>query len=205
MSTKGRKTYRHGNVRGAVIEAGLAMVEEGAELTMRGLARRIDVNHNTISHEFEDLRGVKAALSMEVLGELADAVSRTDVAELSTRDALVAMAIEYCRFGVTHIRRYAFLFGPRLNLDGRHPELEDGFQRVFLLFVAVFERGTELGELRRHNALAATLQLGSSVHGFVHLNCVGRLTIPEGEFETWARSFVELPIDGLMQRLAATS
>lgn len=196
-----RKTYRHGNVRRAVIEAGMALVEAGQALTMRELARQINVNHRAVSHEFTDLRGVKAALSMEVLNAMAETISAVDVAELTVREALITLSIAYCRFANAHQRCYELLFGPRLNQDDRHPELEVGFQRIFDPFITVFQRGVEQGALRKHNARVATIQLGSAIHGFVHLNCLGRWHIPDGEFESWTRSFVELPVDGLMRRL----
>ncbi len=201
--TTNRDTYHHGDLRRAVIKAGFESVEQGAEITLRGLARQVGVNHRAVAREFLDLRGVRAALSAEVLAALRAELLKVDVSDKPLRKALLALAVCYARFGVEHHARYGLLFGPRLNTDGRHPELEVGFQGIFEPFHGILRQGIKQGQLRQHDVFAETLKLGAAVHGFVHLTCLGRWEIPPGELESWAHHFVVLPVDGLLMRLKA--
>ncbi len=57
--TKKRVTYHHGDLRRAMIDAALAVIEsEGGnpeQITLREVSRRVGVNHRAVYRHFEDL------------------------------------------------------------------------------------------------------------------------------------------------------
>src|SRR6267154_2626485 len=62
-----RRPYHHGNLREALIDAALALVEErgSPEFTLREVARRVGVTHAAPQRHFEDRAALVAAVAEE--------------------------------------------------------------------------------------------------------------------------------------------
>src|SRR5207237_1840006 len=62
-----RRRYHHGNLREALVEAALALVEErgNPEFTLREVARRVGVTHAAPQRHFEDRAALAAAVAEE--------------------------------------------------------------------------------------------------------------------------------------------
>src|SRR2546430_17385992 len=62
-----RRPYHHGNLREALVEAALALVEErgNPEFTLREVARRVGVTHAAPQRHFEDRAALVAAVAEE--------------------------------------------------------------------------------------------------------------------------------------------
>src|SRR5215470_2775019 len=68
-----RAGYHHGDLRRALLEASLALVEESGigALSLREVARKAGVSHNAPYHHFKDRGSLLAALAEEGFAELA--------------------------------------------------------------------------------------------------------------------------------------
>ena len=62
--SKQKRPHHHGNLREALIIAGLELMEEGGPdaLTLRKCAKRAGVSHAAPAHHFNGLTGLKAAI-----------------------------------------------------------------------------------------------------------------------------------------------
>lgn len=61
--TKSRGAHHHGNLREALVEAGIQMLADGQALTLRGAAQRAGVSHAAPAHHFDGIEGLKLAIA----------------------------------------------------------------------------------------------------------------------------------------------
>jgi len=200
LSAKTKDTYHHGDLREALLVESLRqIVAEGLEkFTLRGLAREIGVTHGAVYRHFKDKRELLVALTLdghvEFTGVLAAAVSVT--ADLE--GAIRAVARAYVRWSLANESIYQIMFGPRLNEDGRHPELEEAIEATFCSVDALF-RQRSLSKTRvRHLSVSLMTQL----HGYCDLVRLRRIRVRGAKAaETYLMQSIEPLVRGLCAEL----
>jgi AcrR family transcriptional regulator len=108
-----KRAYHHGDLRAALIAAAIAeLSEHGVEgFTLRSCARRAGVSHAAPAHHFGDATGLLTAVATEAYRKLAASVSReVDGTVSGSIDHLVAVALGYVRFAVTHPGEFRVMF-----------------------------------------------------------------------------------------------
>jgi AcrR family transcriptional regulator len=111
LSTSPRPApYHHGDLRRALIEAGLALLaEQGPEqLSLRAVARRVGVSAMAPYRHFEDREALLAALAEQGFARLAD--SMRDALAPGPPDRLVALGEAYVRFALAHPALFRLMF-----------------------------------------------------------------------------------------------
>src|SRR5437764_593715 len=118
------KAYHHGNLRAALVEAGLAaLAEHGLEaMSLRDVARRAGVTPPAVYRHFADRDALLAAIA----GEVADHMFRTVEHAIAKAppDALSrfrATGIAYVQFAVAHPAHFRAMSTPGL-LERLPPE-----------------------------------------------------------------------------------
>src|SRR5688500_9283866 len=107
MSTEGEagggERYHHGDLRRALVDSALEILEEGGELSLRAVARRAGVSHTAPYHHFRDRRRLVAAVATEGLLALRDALAGAgSPGEPLSR--LLECGVAYVRFAVGNPR-----------------------------------------------------------------------------------------------------
>ncbi len=113
------RPHHHGNLRHALIEAGLALLTEGGRsaLTLRQAAARAGVSHAAPAHHFDGLPGLLTAIA-------AEAFARFTAAMIAARDAagpdafarLDGICAGYLTFAKTHAGLFDLMFNaPDVN------------------------------------------------------------------------------------------
>ena len=128
--TRLRDSYHHGDLRAALLDAGLALVEEdGLEgLSLRGVARRAGVSHAAPYHHFSD----KAALLSAIAARGFDALDR-DIRERragAPADRLQSAAVAYVGFAVEHPELFRLMFSGSVSPEA-DPELHAAASRAY--------------------------------------------------------------------------
>jgi AcrR family transcriptional regulator len=111
-TTADRRPYHHGDLRQALIAAGLAILEEqGLEaLTLRAIAARAGVSHTAPRHQFPSLRALHTAIAAEGFRRHARAM-REGLSEAATRaDRLRAAVTGYVGFAAREPALFALMF-----------------------------------------------------------------------------------------------
>lgn len=106
-------TYHHGDLRNALIAAGVQMLEtEGAQgLSLRKLAKQAGVSHNAPYMHFADKEALLAAIAEEGFHILTNAVrSAVDSADDDWRQQLSAGCWAYVRFALEHPSHLQVMF-----------------------------------------------------------------------------------------------
>lgn len=105
--------YHHGNLRQALVQAGLdILAEEGPQaLTLRGCAARVGVSHSAPKNHFENLERLTAAICAEGHRRLSARMREMMAhAEPAPRAQLVAAAKGYVAFALDHPNLFRLTF-----------------------------------------------------------------------------------------------
>lgn len=173
-----QKSYHHGDLRQALIDNGIDMLEEyGLEgLTLRKLAARVGVSHAAPEHHFPTLRHLLTAFATEGF-RLFGASMRSAMAQAPDDPAeqLRAASRGYLAFATTRPHLFRLMFNAN-RLDWQDPALGPPAKAAH----AVLEE-ISLPVARRLNrdtpeGRAAVEQLvWSQIHGHAHLMIDGKL------------------------------
>ncbi len=200
-----RDSYHHGDVPGAIRAATLALLREGGaqSLSLREAARRVGVNHRAVYRHFSDKRALLAAIAQEGYEMLAVAM-RAGIEGRRNADPVerfVALGEAYLRFARREPERYEVMFGPRLNVDGKFPELESAIiAAVSVLQTEIQQVAPAVPGMRRRDAGVA---FWSAIHGFSSLVLVGRVPLKEAHLERYVGVLLRPLATGLIAALQA--
>lgn len=169
-----RTAYHHGNLREALVEAGLAHLEadERGEISLRDLARQVGVTANAVYRHFADKEALLAALAAEGFRRLRAAQL---AAEQPGRDAAAALQVagrSYVDFARAHPALYRLMFG-RFDATTHGSELAEAAQASFskLLAQVAGARGLSLQDPQ---VLSAAVFGWGLTHGLSLLAIDGR-------------------------------
>lgn len=107
------KTYHHGDLRLALVDAGRRILErEGLEaLTLRACAREAGVSHAAPQHHFRNLAELIAAIAASGFDDFVTALDASAAGAGNADAKLQAMGIAYVAFAVAHPALYRIMFG----------------------------------------------------------------------------------------------
>lgn len=107
--------HHHGNLRHALIAAGVEMLETGEAFSLRAVARRVGVSQAAPYRHFAGKQDLEAAMAADGFAELQTALEAV-VGEHGEGDTpLVELALTYIRFAEAHPALYALMFGQELS------------------------------------------------------------------------------------------
>jgi AcrR family transcriptional regulator len=110
------RSYHHGDLRRALIDAALALVTEEQDwsFSLRNVARRAEVSHNAPYNHFAEKRELLAAVAAKGF-EALRARMISAIAGIGAADAALATAaLAYVSLGVENPALYRLMFGPAL-------------------------------------------------------------------------------------------
>lgn len=204
-----RRTYRHGDLRRALLEAGLALARDGGPdaVVLREATRRAGVVPNAAYRHFasrqELLRGVRAAalsaLAVAMERELAALGESGSPAE-AARAGLRAIGAAYLRFAATETGLFRTAFAVLEDAPtAADPAMagESGLNPFELLSVAL-DRMLAAGVLPAARRSDAEYLAWSAVHGLAILVIDGPLRrAPGGQAERLGQRLLEMVEKGL--------
>jgi AcrR family transcriptional regulator len=178
--------YHHGDLRNALIEAGLAAVEEiGArELSLRHVARSVGVSEAAPSRHFDGKEGLLAAMAAHGFRRLAQGRAAIAATSGSPREKARQMMESYVRFAQEHKGLFDLMVGPRILARDAHADLAEASKVSFDLFaeaVCVFAREHGWPEPSMHLVVHAAW---SVEHGLASLILGNRLPRPDRPVDT---------------------
>jgi AcrR family transcriptional regulator len=113
------KPYHHGDLRAALVEAGLTLLasREGGELSMREVARSVGVSANAVYGHFPDKAALMRALAAEGLRQLAAAQRIAADEAGGGAVGFEATGRAYVRFAVANPALFRLIFSNPAHLD----------------------------------------------------------------------------------------
>ena len=166
------KTYHHGNLKEALISAGLEILsEQGIEgLSLRNVAKKIGVSHTASYNHFPDKQALLAAISTAGHEQLHQILLDTfEKTKHSTSHVISAIAGAYLQFALDNPAIFKLMFSGALEEEKAHPEyVEISMKNISLLEEIIFFCQNK-GQLMEGRVEIVAIKLWSSVHGFTNL------------------------------------
>ena len=168
-SVKTPRSYHHGSLRPALIEAAEALIAERGldRFSLSETARRAGVSAAAPAHHFGDTKGLLTAIAAAAFVELAEALEAAD-ASGGREERIAAQGMAYVRFALGRPARFDLMWRKAL-LDGDDPALAEAGERAFLVLDRA-DRGRGAAISMAPDArLAPSIAAWSVVHGFARL------------------------------------
>jgi AcrR family transcriptional regulator len=165
-SMKRKRAYHHGNLRAALIDAGLNLIEKKGipGLTLRDIGALAGVSRTAAYRHFASKADLLAAISelgfTQFAGAL-EAAKRGAGPRFAAR--MDAMGLAYVRFAAEHPAHFQVMFsGPR-KLDKE--EASEAGARAFGVLEQTIREAQEAGEIRRGDPREQALLAWAQIHG----------------------------------------
>lgn len=166
-----KPSYHHGNLREALIEGGLALLEEygAADLSQRLLARQLGVSQTAPYHHFGDKNALLAALATEGFRRSANVLKTATIENQSLERRVRGLCAGYVRFAREKPELFRLMYGTAVQRKNEYPELVAASTEAFeALATKVAEMITDF-DITHVDARQATTSLLGLSHGLAHL------------------------------------
>lgn len=124
-----RQAHHHGDLRRALVQAGIDMLEDGENFSLRGVARRVGVSQTAPYRHFADKDHLEAAMAAhgfttlkeQLVAAIDNAAAGQTTHRVGDPGAMLGdVVVSYARFAVENPAMYRLMFGqPCGELDER--------------------------------------------------------------------------------------
>ena len=166
------KPHHHGDLRAALIQAGIALLTEGGKdsLTLRKCAARAGVSHAAPAHHFDGLAGLRGAIAQEGfrLFRLSMLEART-AAGGSDLDRLKGICSGYLNFAIQNPALFDLIFSA-----APMSTFEEGLKQGTSFAYEVLREACAPFVPAGQDPVVIETQVWSLIHGYSHLYMAGR-------------------------------
>ncbi|MEO9460497.1 MAG: TetR/AcrR family transcriptional regulator [Lentilitoribacter sp.] len=175
MKTKSSKSYHHGNLREALLEAAeLELIEKGAEkFSLRGVAKRAGVSHAAPAPHFGDVTGLLSSLASISFKRFAQAMqSSSDAVEDNhpekSKAKLVAIGMGYIKYASEHPDMFDLQFSSE-RIDPSKALLEKLSSNSYDVLEAHVQAVLKLDDRKLEDEPDAAPMMWATTHGLASL------------------------------------
>jgi AcrR family transcriptional regulator len=171
--------YHHGELRRALIEATLGIVDrEGTgAVSLSAAARRVGVSPQASYNHFRDKGALLAAAAEEAVRALTRAMRAAEADAAGPGERFEATGVAYLLFASAHPAQLRLLSAPELAEKSAYPELVAAYDEAFGVLLGAIEACQRAGVVRRSDAKKLAITAWSTVHGAAWLFVDGQLAI----------------------------
>jgi AcrR family transcriptional regulator len=166
-------SFHHGNLRAALIAAGVEALEAGGEVSLRDLARRVGVSPTAAYRHFADKSALMTAVAETGFADFSTRMARAATPGLTPDTLILEQAWTYLTFARERPEMFRLMFADDLPLarDGTTdmPTARDAFQSLQSAVRAI-NPAAEADRLR-----SGVLRVWAALHGYAVLYLAGRL------------------------------
>ena len=201
-----RKSYHHGALHSALVEASIALAREGGpdRVILREAARAAGVSHSAAYRHFADREALLAEVSSQARGELAAEMRRRVARAKGPRQRLRAVGTAYIDFALAEpgLFRTAFTSHPATSpvadQDRAGAQSADDGPDPFEILGEVLDQCEAAGLLNPQRRPGAEIAAWAAVHGLAGLLLDGPLPRTPAGIEFARRQVLRLIERGLL-------
>jgi AcrR family transcriptional regulator len=174
-----RKTYHHGDLKNALIKAGVQILsKEGIEgLSLRKVAQRAGVSHNAPYSHFPDKQSLVAAISTEGFHKLYNQLDAAISAHYNDpKGQLQEGAWAYVQFAINNTDTFKIMFSGILEKEKEYPAFVEISQKTFERVVQIVRVCQDAGILKSGSPELMAVALWGQIHGIVSLLLEGQIS-----------------------------
>jgi AcrR family transcriptional regulator len=167
-----RTSYHHGDLRRALLDASLALVDEAGigALSLREVARKAGVSHNAPYHHFPDKSSLLAAIAEDGFAGLAREMAGARAsAGPDPRARLEACGVAYVRFAIGSPAHFRVMFRPELASPIDHPGVTRASTPALETLIQSVVEAQAAGVVPTGDPMPFVLTCWSCVHGLATL------------------------------------
>ena len=188
------RPYHHGNLRQALIDAGLKLIgKKGVRaLTLREIGTRVGVSRMAAYRHFSDKADLLAAIREAGFEQFADALEQArSKAGKTFSSRLKAMAVAYVRFAAEHPAHFEVMFGWNPH---QPPPRSPAGARAFGILEQTIREGQETGDVRSGDSVVLARLVWAEVHGISMLGLAPDLSLrgPGRRFVEFCAEILEI-------------
>lgn len=215
---KQQQSYHHGNVKNALIDAAMDLIErnEADSISLRRLAKEVGVTPSAVYNHFADRDSLMLAIKIRLYEQL-NQFFDTEISETKDPEqALLEVCYAYFRFSQEQPACFMFLFSSTLPLERSTPEFIrvscHSLVRSRKLVYQVFQKYQV--SCSEEDIVNTTMLIWSQLHGIVLLRNSGSIPAAvayqdwpsscglnkEEEVETLIRNHVKMTVDAIISK-----
>ena len=171
-----KDNYHHGNLKEALIEAGIKLINEEGEsnLSLRKVASLCDVSHSAPYSHFKDKEELIEAIKNSVTNKFMEELNKAINSAKSAEEAILNMGKSYIIFFINNPDYFKFLFS-NLNIVA-HLKTDKEYNNDYPPFILLKneylkylkEKNIERNEEEKELDI---IKIWSTVHGLASLAC----------------------------------
>lgn len=194
--------YHHGDLREALIGAGLELLAEGGSpdgIGLRAVARRVGVSQSAPYAHFSSKRALLAAVAERGFRLFAQNMRRRAAGAHDARETLVGLAQGYVEFAETHPALFRLMFGHEISELEDEPGLREAAENSYVLLQEATESYLAQTGGAPATAPVKALAAWSLVHGLAHLLLERKIDSAElgiADHATLVAAVARLVLDG---------
>lgn len=193
-----RDSYHHGDLRQSLIDAAIALIQEGeiSQVSLREVARRVGVSHNAPYRHFADKAALLSAVAEQGFQGLRAATEQA-IANLSpdAKQRLSAIGQAYVEFALQNPAYYRVMFSPYSNCESAG--LQAAMRQSFSVLLHVIQDGQTAKSFRAEDSLQMAQTAWALVHGIATLAIDGQLSVVSGAaFDRFLQVSTQMLIEG---------
>jgi AcrR family transcriptional regulator len=206
------KSYHHGDLRRVLIEAALALVEEGGveTVSVREAARRAGVSPGAPFRHFQSRTALLTAVAEEAQRRFRAEIA-TAIDEVGAGDPLArfrALGVAYLRWAMRNPAHFEVISSGKYFDHGGAPELtRDNTEIIGMTETALLDAFAQ-GQLRSNDIKLVQIAGRALVYGFARMNIDGhfpRWGVAGPDASRTAEAMLDLFIDGIAKHPVSTA
>ncbi|WP_394826135.1 TetR/AcrR family transcriptional regulator [Pendulispora albinea] len=194
--------YHHGELRRALLDAALGIIEKDGTgaVSLSAAARRVGVSPQASYNHFRDKGALLAAIAEEGLRALEASMRAAGAPGLGEGERLEAIGVAYVTHASAHPAHFRLLSAPELADKTEHPQLLAAYEGAFGVLLAAIEACQATGIVRGADTRKLAGAAWAMVHGVAWLLVDGQFGIAGADATHVARDSVRVLFKGLEAR-----
>lgn len=188
------QTYHHGNLREALIQAGLRILDEHglAGLSLREAARKAGVSHAAPYRHFKNKKELTRAIAMEGFRQLTEALDTARTGAGSEfEQKLYQTGCAYVNFATGNPELIKLMFSQEQSMEGCEGNKPDNSIDAFGRLLGIFQNRFSGSRHREYSPEGLALSAWAFVHGLSHI-LIEKQIHPDIFKETGVGSYIKM-------------